>query len=139
MKKLLIFQLAIAAMFASHTISAQKVMNDPSYSTNNYKHPNKAAYMKKVQDEQPVIYLEEIKNDEVKEDNSLTSASNYKGMSASDTKIKTYRIVNAPIYYPVVIPASTGNYKQQFAPRRKKAAKKTEEFQNIPVVVVSER
>ena len=139
MKKLLIIQLAIAAIFASHTISAQKVMNDPSYSTNNYKHPNKAAYMKKVQDEQPVIYLEEVKNEEAKEDNSLTSASNYKGMNASNKKIKTYRVVNAPIYYPVIIPASTGNYKQQFAPRIKKAAKKTVEIQNIPVVVVSEK
>lgn len=139
MKKLLIIQLAIAAIFASQTISAQKVMNDPSYSTNNYKHPNKAAYMKKVQDEQPVIYLEEVKNEEAKEDNSLTSASNYKGMNTSDTKIKIYRIVNAPIIYPVVIPASTGNYKQQFAPRTKKAAKKTEEIKNISVVVLSEK
>ena len=98
---------------------AQKVMGDPSYSIHNYKHPNKAAYMKKVQDEKPVVYMEEVVEPQSDNYSSSMSSSNYKGMNAGNSKIRKYRVGTAPAVSPVG-PAGNGNYKQQFAPRTRK-------------------
>ncbi len=132
MKKIIIMMLALVAMLAGHNMMAQKVLNDPSYSVHNYKHPNKAAYMKRIQDQQPVIYLEEVKDGQ--EENNSISQSDYKRMNASNSKIKKFRRVKAPVSNPGVAPASIGNYKQQFAPRMKKSEPKTQNVENIPVV-----
>jgi hypothetical protein len=45
MKHILI--LGLVALMSHVALSQDKYKNDPSYSVNNYKHPNKAAYAKK--------------------------------------------------------------------------------------------
>ena len=107
----------VFALVASHIANAQRVMNDPSYSINNYKHPNKANYMKKQLDAQPVIYLKEVKDESApKADNSLTSSANYKNMSPSESKTKKFRQTDEPSFHvaPRVSTAASGNYKAQF-------------------------
>jgi len=130
----MIFAVTIAAMLIGHNIHAQRVMNDPSYSSNNYKHPNKAAYVKKQQENQPVVYLEEVKDGEEKEENSLTASGNYKGMSPAKSKIKKFRVTSAPSYNPAFVPSSSGNYKQQFAPRQRKSQEKVKQTEETPIV-----
>jgi hypothetical protein len=128
----------VLATLTGNMVMAQRVMNDPTYSINNYKHPNKAAYMKKQQDAQPVVYVEEIKDETSapKANNSLTSSSNYKGMSAEKAKTKKFRASDSPSAKPFhLAPSYGGNYKQQFHPvnRTRKAEPKNEEQPASPV------
>lgn len=126
----------VFALVATHAATAQKVMNDPSYSISNYKHPNKASYVKRQQDAQPVIYLEEVKEEETNADNSLTSSANYKNMSASKAKTKKFRQTDEPSFYvaPRVSTAASGNYKSQFQGRPRKA-EKLAQTPDMPVAV----
>ena len=131
----------VFALVATQVIHAQRVMNDPSYSTSNYKHPNKANYVKKQQDAQPVIYVEEVKDEnEQKVENSLTSSANYKNMSASKAKTKKFKQTDEPSFYvaPRVTAASYGNYKSQFQgrPRKVQASKPATEAE-VPVANVN--
>ncbi len=118
--------------------NAQRVMNDPSYSIHNYKHPNKAAYVKKQEDAKPVVYVEEVKDGSAstQEENSLTSSGNYKGMSARKSKTKKFAASNSPSAIPYhLAPAnSNGNYKQQFPSRpRKEKDQKEEKDSETPI------
>lgn len=125
----------LVVLLGLHMSYAQRVMNDPTYSPNNYKHPNKAAYMKKKLGSQPVVYVEEVTEENSnKQDNSLTSSSNYKGMNASNSKIKKFRVTNAPAVAPLqMAPAQNGNYKQQFRPSQRKDKQAKEQTDSIPV------
>jgi hypothetical protein len=127
------------ALVVSHVANAQRVMNDPSYSINNYKHPNKANYMKKKLDAQPVIYLEEIKEESApKADNSLTSSANYKNMSPSESKTKKFKQTDEPSFHvaPKVSAIHNGNYKSQFPARtRKVEVAKPAQTTEVPVAV----
>ena len=129
----------VFALIASHAANAQRVMNDPSYSINNYKHPNKANYVKKQLDAQPVIYLEEIKDENSQRaDNSLTSSANYKNMSPSEARTKKFRQTDEPSFHvaPRVSSASSGNYKAQFPARTRKAeSAKPTQTTEVPVAV----
>jgi hypothetical protein len=116
--------------------NAQAQKNDPSYSTSNYKNPQKAAYAKKMQDNQPVVYIEEIKEvDENSDKNSITASSNYKAASPSRAKIKRFRLADKPagssskVYAPV-----PSNYKMPYSAPRKSKVEKVE-VQPEPVVV----
>jgi hypothetical protein len=94
--------------------------NDPSYSIHNYKHPNKAAKMKAIADAKPEVYLEEVKQEGNKADNSLTASSNYKGMSAEKSHIKTFKVSDKASAKPFFLGASVNrNYKNQFPARTK--------------------
>lgn len=111
------------ALLASHIANAQKPSNDPSYSISNYKHPNKANYMKKQLYAQPVIYLEEIKEEtSPKANNSLTSSANYKNMSPSESKTKKFRQTDVPSFDVAhrISEVHNGNYKAQFPARTRK-------------------
>lgn len=125
----------LVTLFGFHISYAQRVMNDPTYSPNNYKHPNKAAYMKKKLGSQPVVYVEEVTEESTdKQENSLNSASNYKGMNASSPKIKKFRVANAPAIAPIqMAPAQNGNYKQQFRPSQRKDKQVKQVPDSIPV------
>ena len=126
----------VFALVATQAANGQRVMNDPTYSINNYKHPNKAEYMKKQQDAQPIEYVEEIKDaDDNKTENSLTSSSNYKHMSASKAKTKKFRRTDEPSFRTSAnIPAYSGNYKAQFPGRpRKVQAVKPAQNADVPV------
>ena len=126
----------IAAMTLSNSVNAQRVMNDPTYSEHNYKHPNKSAYMKKKHAEQPVVYLQEVKDESTQkeEQNSVASSANYKGMSASKAKTKKFVATSAPEAAPYFLaPAGSGNYKQQFAPRQKKDNKENGQSNEVPL------
>ena len=124
----------LAVLVITQAANAQRVMSDPSYSINNYKHPNKAAYMKKKQDAQPVVYLEEVKDENTATENEsgLNSSANYKGMSASKSKTKTFRVSNSPSAKPFhLAPSYNGNYKQQFQPRQKKQEEPKNDEQGV--------
>jgi len=130
----------VLAMVLGHMASAQRWKSDPTYSTSNYKQPNKAAYMKKQQDAQPVVYVEEVKDENAvkAEENNMTTSANYKGMSASKTKTKKFRASDSPSAKPFfhVSPAQqNANYKQQFPTRERKSAAKEEQNSEIPVAV----
>ncbi|MBC7390224.1 MAG: hypothetical protein H7329_13490 [Opitutaceae bacterium] len=118
MKKLM-FLVLVCLTWLSYQSYSQSTQNDPSYSVHNYKHPNKAARAKEIQDSKPVVYLEEIREEDQKESNSLTMDPNYKTMSPTKSKIKKYRVVAAPCSQPVNTVSNNGNYKQQFQPRTK--------------------
>lgn len=138
MKKAKIVLAILVGLVISQISNAQRVMNDPTYSINNYKHPNKSAYMKKQQDAQPVVYVEEVKDENAiqAEENSMTSSGNYKGMSASKSKTKKFRASDSPSAKPFfhVTPSQNSNYKQQFQARpRKEKESKEEQGQDIPV------
>lgn len=76
---------------------AQTAKNDPSYSTSNYKQPNKAAYTKSLQEKQPTVYMTEVKEtSEPKEENNFTASANYKVVSPSKAKIKHFRLASKP-------------------------------------------
>lgn len=129
----------VFALVATQVANAQRVMNDPTYSINNYKHPNKANYMKKQLDAQPVIYLEEIKDENSqKADNSLTASANYKNMSPSESKTKKFRQTDEPSFHvaPRISAAANGNYKAQFPARtRKTESAKPVQTTEVPVAV----
>jgi hypothetical protein len=129
----------VFALVATQVANAQRVMkNDPSYSVNNYKHPNKAALAKKQQDAQPVVYVEEIKDENAQaEDNSLTASANYKNMSASKAKTKKFRQTDEPSFHvaPRVSASSYGNYKSQFQGRTRKTEVKNDQSVEVPVAV----
>lgn len=141
MKTIKITIALIIAMVLGHVASAQRWKNDPTYSTSNYKQPNKAAYMKKQQDAQPVVYVEEVKDENAikEESNNMTSSANYKGMSASKSKTKKFQASDSPSAKPFfhVSPAQqNSNYKQQFPSRsRKSDAEKEEQGKETPVAV----
>ena len=103
-------------MFIQTGLSAQS-NNDPSYSTSNYKHPNKAEYARKIQEMQPVVYLEEVKElGEETAKNSLTASNNYKTSAPSNSKIKRFKLTEKPAKISnqnyISIPA---NYKMPFS------------------------
>jgi hypothetical protein len=137
MKKIAIYFTVLLSWALAQVATAQRVMNDPSYSIHNYKHPNKSNYMKKQEDARPVIYVEEVKSETpAAEENSLSSSANYKGMSATKSKTKTFKVSNSPSAKPYhLAPAnSNGNYKQQFPARQRKTNEsKEEETQKVPV------
>jgi hypothetical protein len=115
--------------------NAQIDKKDPSYSTSNYKNPYKAAYAKKMQDNQPVVYIEEVKEiDENSEKNALTASSNYKAVTPSKAKIKRFKIADksvtrsSRVYAPV-----PSNYKMPYSAPRKQKVEKVE-MQPEPVV-----
>jgi len=125
----------VAIVLAQVVANAQAHKNDPSYSTSNYKNPYKAAYAKQLQDNQPVVYIEEVKEvDENSEKNSLTASSNYKAASPSKAKMKRFKIADKPntssrVYAPV-----PSNYKMPYSAPRKPKVQKVE-TQVEPVVV----
>jgi len=104
---------------ATITSVSGQYRNDPTYSEQNYKHPNKAAKMKAIREAQPEVFVEEIKPDKVRAENSLTASSNYKGMSVERSAEKEFRISEAPAPSPFV-PVPNSNYKQQFPSRTRK-------------------
>jgi hypothetical protein len=125
--------IAIGVVMLVQSANAQKVMNDPSYSIHNYKHPNKANYMKKQLEKYPTQYVEEVKDEEAKSENSLTSSANYKNMSASKSKMKKFRKTEDPDFYVVPKGSAPGNYKMQFPVRKKKVEPTSESFVGKPL------
>lgn len=111
--------LMILGIASATTLAAQNV-SDPTYSIHNYKHPNKAAKMKAIQDAKPDMYVEEIKPDKVRTENNLTASSNYKAMSAEKNSTREFRVSDAPEAVPFFIGAPNANYKQQFPSRTRK-------------------
>ena len=90
--------------------------SDPSYSVHNYKHPNKAAKMKAVQDAKPEVYLEQT-NREEEAAQGLTASANYKGISSNKSNVKEFRVSDAPEAKPYFLGNTNRNYKQQFPSR----------------------
>lgn len=80
------------AMITSVTAFGQnKVDNDPSYSAYNYKHPNKAAYAKEHNLDNPVTVgtIEVTENENYKQSNSLVTTNKLGVVSVGD-KDKVY-------------------------------------------------
>jgi hypothetical protein len=80
------------AMITSVTAFGQnKVDNDPSYSAYNYKHPNKAAYAKEHNLDNPVTVgtIEVTENENYKQSNSMVT-SNRLGVVSVGDKDKVY-------------------------------------------------
>ena len=115
--KMLAFVLGISA--ATLAI-AQKNVSDPTYSSHNYKHPNKAAKAKAIEEAKPTLNLREVKSAEQKPDNSLSASANYKGISAEKANYKQFVVSDAPEAIPFIIEPRNANYKQQFPSRTKK-------------------
>ena len=118
----------VTIVLAQVVANAQIEKKDPSYSTSNYKNPYKAAYAKKLQDNQPVVYIEEVKEvDENSEKNSLTSSSNYKALTPSKAKMKRFKVADKPantstrVYAPI-----PSNYKMPYSSPRKPKVEKVE-------------
>src|SRR6478735_1348238 len=80
---------------SAFTVAGAQNVSDPTYSVHNYKHPNKAAKMKAIQDAKPEIYLEKT-NKKEQLDNGLTASANYKGLSASKSDVREFKISDAP-------------------------------------------
>lgn len=117
MKKLLISTIVVGLSVLG--ANAQRI-NDPTYSSHNYKHPNKAEKMKRIEQSKPVVYLEEVNAAEKNDENSLVASANYKGMQPSESRIKIFRETYAPEAAPFLVSnTASGNYKQQFVPREK--------------------
>lgn len=135
MKKTAKGMLMILGIAAAATATAQpKYTNDPTYSVHNYKHPNKSAKMKAIQDAQPETYYMEVKPTKGTPDNSLSASSNYKGIKAENSSIKEFRRSEAPEAIPFFQGAPNANYKQQF-PARTKKVEIPEDQQNDPSMV----
>lgn len=123
-----IVSVLVAVALTQVVANAQAQKNDPSYSTSNYKNPYKAAYAKQMQDNQPVVYIEEIKEvDENSDKNSITSSSNYKAASPSRAKIKQFRLAEKPTSTPSRVYAPVpSNYKMPYSAPRKPKVEKVE-------------
>lgn len=110
----------ILGISAATLAFAQSNVNDPTYSSHNYKHPNKAAKAKAIEDAKPTLFIQEVKQGEQRPDNSLSASANYKGISAEKANYKQFSVSDAPVTIPFSIAPSNGNYKQQFPSRTKK-------------------
>ena len=129
MKKIAkIVSVLVSVALTQLVANAQIQKNDPSYSTSNYKNPQKAAYAKKMQDNQPVVYIEEIKEvDENSDKNSITATSNYKAASPARAKMKRFKMAEKPsgtfsrVYAPV-----PSNYKMPYSIPKKAKVEKVE-------------
>ena len=131
-----IFSVLATLVLTQVLANAQAPKNDPSYSTGNYKNPYKAAYAKQLQDNQPVVYIEEIKEvDENSEKNALTASGNYKAAAApSHAKMKRFKQSDKPATPARVYAPIPGNYKMPYsAPRTPKVEKL--EIQPEPLVI----
>jgi len=98
---------------SAFSIAGAQTNSDPTYSVHNYKHPNKAAKMKAIQDAKPEIYLEQT-NKKAQADNGLTASANYKGISASKSDVREFKVSDAPEAKPFFLGNANRNYKQQF-------------------------
>lgn len=128
-----IVSVVVTVALAQVVSNAQAHKNDPSYSTSNYKNPYKAKYAKELQDKQPVVYIEEVKEvDENSEKNSLTASSNYKAAMPSKGKMKRFKVADKPTSTRVYAPIPS-NYKMPYSAPRKAKVEKVE-IQPEPVV-----
>lgn len=119
---------------AAFTVAGAQNISDPTYSVHNYKHPNKAAKMKAIEDAKPEIYLEQS-NKREQADNGLTASSNYKGISAGKSDIKEFKVSQAPEARPYFLGNANRNYKQQFPSRSKHISTPSEKIENGAVAV----
>lgn len=114
---------------AAFTVAGAQNISDPTYSIHNYKHPNKAAQMKAIEDAKPEIYLEQS-NKREQADNGLTASANYKGINASKSDIKEFKVSDAPEAKPYFLGNANRNYKQQFPSRSKHTSSPSGRIEN---------
>jgi hypothetical protein len=107
---------------AAATLANAQNSSDPSYSIHNYKHPNKAAKMKAIEDAKPEAYLVEDKKDAPKEENAMTASGNYKGMSPGKSKLRKFFVSSSSSDRGYASSNAPGNYKQQFPARTRKTS-----------------
>ena len=112
---------ALVLGISAATIANAQNGSDPSYSIHNYKHPNKAAKMKAIEDAKPELYLKEIKSGAPQEESGLTASANYKGMSARKTKTRQFEASASPEVRGYFLGNTSANYKQQFPARTRKS------------------
>ena len=122
------------AMIASVTAFGQnKVDNDPSYSAYNYKHPNKAAYAKEHNLENPVTVgtIEVTENENYKQSNSLVTTNKLGVVSVGDKDkvYPNYKRQNINLDNRITR-TSTGNLR---SPIRRKARNKKEPIQTTNI------
>lgn len=117
MKKILTSVAVLLGIMANTTIYAQN-KRDHTYSIHNYKHPNKAAEMRRIADEKPTVYLEEVNTDSNTPDDNLSAglSNNYKTLNPDNFRFKIFKVTDAPLVIPFIQPGSA-NYKQQFPAR----------------------
>ena len=89
--KILATFLALAMMTSVTAFGQSKVGNDPTYSAYNYKHPNKAAYAKEHNLDNPATVgtIEVTDNENYKQSNSLVTTTKLGVVSVGD-KDKVY-------------------------------------------------
>jgi len=117
MKKMYTTVAVLLGIIANTTIYAQR-KQDHTYSIHNYKHPNKAAEMKRIADEKPEVYLEEV-NADAGSDNNLSAglSNNYKAFNPERFRFKIFKVSKAPSINPFLPEPKFVNYKQQFPAR----------------------
>jgi len=122
---LLLLGLGITTI-VSYSANAQLV-NDPSYSEHNYKHPNKALEIRKKKANRAEIYLQEIKkdNNDGQQKNSLDAQENYKCISAEKSRTKEFTTDSSDSAKPFRTETTlNNNYHQRFPAVRRQPSKR---------------
>ena len=114
---------------AAATLANAQNSSDPSYSIHNYKHPNKAAKMKAVEDAKPKAYAVEDQADTPKQEYAMTASGNYKGMNASKSKSRKFSASSPSTDNG----GASANYKQQFPARTRKSSASESHYESDAV------